>query len=165
VDDNFINETQSVLKDYLVYYLGTVKNADVQVDVGWPNYTNKLPLAKPHVTISVDADVSMDSPGFGDLLDETTNGVIAEFSVFIDVWSSRGSSTKPSKAGGKTGANKILALVLKAFSRDDRLCYDKCPTLDEIKSCEKRYSRNPQWFDEADIFKENVELVVRVVVQ
>jgi hypothetical protein len=108
----------------------------------------------------------MGSPGFGDLLDdEETTGAIAEFSVFVDVWTSRGGSNKPSKAGGKTGASKILALVLKAFSKDDKLCYDACSMIDEIKNCEKRYSRNPAWFDEADIFQENVELTVRVVVQ
>jgi hypothetical protein len=75
----------------------------------------------------------------------------------VDVWSSRGDTNNPSKAGGKTGAQRYFSVVSRAFSTDEETFYALHPDAD-IESFTHQYNRWPDSFDAADLYQMHAEL-------
>lgn len=161
-DNDFKALVQSCIKDYLEsVFIGDI-NAEIRV--GYPDFTDKTPLS--HIIITVSCESSNFSPsGYDDIVaSERVDDVhtetrchIVNCVIGIDVWSSRGNSTNPSKAGGLTGAQKYFSSVARAFTIDESNLYSMYPDAD-IESFVDQYTTSPESFDKADLFQCHGEL-------
>ncbi len=153
VDNDFINSVLAAVKTYLASYL-TTAGQDVTVMVGYPDFNDKLPLPKCHISVTYTGNISPSFFGFGDGLD-------GNITVVIDVWTSRGTPSNPSKSGGETGANRIAALIFLALTDDQDQLFALYPGIEEI-DYRTVYSRRPPTLDNLDLFQVNNELQLRV---
>jgi hypothetical protein len=112
---DFINKALDSVKTYLQSKLGT----NISVVVGRPNVEERLPLTKAELSVDF-GDMTLSSPGFGDVISVTRNsgiisvveGSIAEMELDVDIWTSRGTSDRPSPSGGASGLQRWLAKVV-----------------------------------------------------
>ena len=161
-EQDFINIAEGALKSYLTGILAG--DALSEVRTGFPNFTGMTPLQKVYVSVSYE-ESNFSASGYDNIVDveKTAEGKVETRShmvnaVFgVDVWSSRGDANNPSKAGGKTGAQRYFSVVARAFTTGEEDFYALHPDAD-IESFTHQYNRWPDSFDEADLYQIHAEL-------
>ena len=160
--NDFTNLAQSSIKDYVESIF--VDDSLVEVRIGFPDFTNMTPLEKVFVTVSVE-ESDFSPSGYDDIVESSeptethseTRCHLVNTVIGIDVWTSRGSSTRPSKSGGLTGCSRYMSTVARAFTFDLNKLYSLYPDA-EVESFVHQYSRKPESFDQADLFQGHGEL-------
>ena len=159
-DRDYINKLEKAIIDYIVLKL----NGDIYstVTAGFPNFTDKLPLDKVHITVCCD-DSTITASGYDDAISsengEKLRAKIVEAPVSIDVWTSRGIPTNYSKSGGKTGCNKYFSNIASLFTIDESSFYDMYPDADIIEF-RHQYVNEPDSADAADIYQSHGQLTI-----
>ncbi len=161
-DNDFKALVQSCIKAYLESVFSGDTNAEIRT--GYPDFTDKTPLSNIIITVSCESS-NFTASGYDDIVEsETVGGVhtetrchIVNCVLGIDVWSSRGNSTNPSKSGGLTGAQRYFSSVARAFTIDESNLYSLYPDAD-IESFIDQYTITPESFDKADLFQCHGEL-------
>jgi len=148
---DFVNTISAAVKTYLEDYL---EGRNVEVNVGYPNFTDKLPLAKAHISVTPDGNIGCSPFGF----DDPTKLVVG---YTIDVWTSRGTSTNPSKSGGEIGLNRISAMIVAAFEVDQEGLFDLYEGIEDI-SYRGTYTRRITSQDQLDLFQSSGELQITI---
>jgi len=162
---DFISAVEAAVKAYLV---AACEGHQFDISTGYPNFTEKLPLENVHVTIT-EENTTFRSSGFDDIVDVTktdvgkiiTNAKIALVVLAIDVWTSRGISTNPSRSGGKSGAARAFGIVAQSLVQNAHDFYATYEGVD-IEEFEQTFSRGPSSLDDIDLYQVSSRLTLEI---